>query len=171
MVKIKKRHEVLNDVIRDGKKYPNGWNAVFGKDNQCFSKDYYIFNPNTGVYLIKEYQKNPYEIKGIGGKVARYVDEDIENEITKHSGDFGILQGNFQKILKNMEKGIHPQKIFDSAIKGKKDLGLKMPVKGQASSSKDAFDNVHNALSKKQKRIDTKFEEIANEDGLYRSYD
>jgi len=78
MVKIKKRNEILNDVIRDGKKYPKDWKAVFGKDDKNLSRDYYIFNPNTGIYLLKEYEKNPYEIKGIGGKIARHVDEHIE---------------------------------------------------------------------------------------------
>ena len=32
-LKIKSRHETLNDVIKDAKKQPKGWKAVFGKDN------------------------------------------------------------------------------------------------------------------------------------------
>jgi hypothetical protein len=170
MAKIKTRDEILNDVIKDGKKYPKNWKAVIGKDNKRLSQDYYIFNPNTGIYLLKEYQKNPFVIKGIGEKIARKVDEDIESEMSKSSTDFGIIQGDFNKILKNLDKGIKPQKIFDSAIKGKKDLGIKMPVRGHASSSKDVFDDVHNILSNKQKKIDKKFEKIATDDGLYSSY-
>ena len=171
IVKIKTRNEVLNDVIRDGKKHPKDWKAVFGKDNKSLSKDYYIFNPNIGIYLLKEYEKNPFEIKGLGGKIARRVDEDIEAEVSKYAGDFGIIQGDYRKVLKNLEKGMEPQKILDAAIKGKKDLGLSMPVRGHASSSKDVFDNIHNTLSPKQKRLDKKFEEMASNDGLYSSYD
>ena len=70
-----------------------------------------------------------------------------------------------------MEKGIEPQKIFDSAIKGKKDLGISMPVRGHASSSKDVFNNIHDIFSIKQKKLDLKFEKIASDDGLYSSYD
>ena len=171
IVKIKTRNEILNDVIREGKKHPKDWKAVFGKDNKSLSKDYYIFNSNIGIYLLKEYEKNPFEIKGLGGKIARHVDEDIEAEISKYAGDFGIIQGDFRKILKNLEKGIEPQKILDAAIKGKKDLGISMPVRGHASSSKDVFDDIHNVLSKKQKKLDLKFEEMAADDGLYSSYD
>ena len=171
MVKVKSRSEVLNDVVRDGKKYPKDWKAVFGKDKKRLSKDYYIFNPNTGIYLLKEYEKNPYQIKGIGGKIARHVDEDIDAEISKYAGDFGIIQGDFKKILKNLEKGIEPQRIFDAAVKGKKDLGISMPIRGHASTSKDVFDNVHNTLSGKQKKLDSKFEKMATDDGLYSSYD
>jgi len=169
-VKIKTRNEILNDVIKDGKKYPKNWKAVYGNDNKSLSKDYYIFNPNIGIYLLKEYEKNPFEIKGIGGKIARHVDEDIEAEISKYSGDFGIVQGDFKKIFKNLEKGVEPQEILESAIKGKKNLGMSIPVRGQVSSSKDVFENINNVLSVERKKLDLKFEKMASDDGLYSSY-
>jgi hypothetical protein len=171
MANIKSRNEVLNDVIRDGKKHPNNWKAVFGRDKNRLSTDYYIFNPNIGIYLLKEYEKNPFEIKGIGGKIARKIDENIEANISKKGSDFGIIQGDYQKIIKNLEKGIKPEKIFNAAFKGKKDLGIKIPIKGQASTSKDAFKNLQNTYFKEQLRIDKKLEKMANEDGLYKSYE
>lgn len=171
MYKIKSRNEILNDVIKDGKKYPNNWKAVFGKDNKLLSKDYYIFNPNIGIYLLKEFEKNPFEVKGIGGKIARHVDEDLETEVSKYAGDFGIIQGDFRKILKNLEKGIDPEKIFKAALKGKKDLGLTMPVRGQVSTSKVVFENIYNNFSKNQKKIDEKFQKIASDEGFYKAYD
>jgi len=168
-VKIKSRNETLNDIVRDAKKYPKEWKAVFGKDKDSLSNDYYIFNPNIGIYLLKEYQKNPFETKGIGGKIARHIDEDVEEEITKYASDFGIVQGNIRRILKNIEKGIPPQKIFEAAMKGK-NLGLSIPVRGQATSSKNSFANLHDTLSTKQKRLDKKLEEMMADEGLYNSY-
>ncbi|MHA1874000.1 MAG: hypothetical protein ACTSVB_07790 [Candidatus Heimdallarchaeaceae archaeon] len=171
MTKIKTRNEILNDVIKDGKKHPKNWRAIFGRDNRLLSNDYYVFNPEIGVYFLKEYHKNPFYVKGVGSKIARRVDEDIEAEISKHDGDFGIVQGDFKKIYKNLEKGIHPDEIFNAAIKGKKDYGLKMPIRGKATSSKNVFGNLKNELSSKQKKVDKRFEEIAEDDGLYKSYD
>lgn len=168
-MKIKSRNEILTDVIKDAKKFPRNWKAVFGKDNERLSRDYYICNPDIGIYLLKEYQKNPFEIRGVGGKIARHIDEDIENEITKSAGDFGIIQGDIRRILKNIERGIHPQKIFEAALKGK-NLGLSMPVKGHASSSKDSFQNIRDTLSTRHKKLDSKFEKMAADDGLYDSY-
>jgi hypothetical protein len=170
-VKIKSRNDILNDIIQDGKKHPQGWKAVFGKDKERLSKDCYLFNPEIGIYLLKEYNKNPFEIRGIGGKISRHVDEDIEAEISKHSGDFGIIQGDFQRILKNLEKGIHPQKIFDAAFKGRRNLGISIPLSGNASTSKDTFKCLHDTMSTSQKRLDSKFEKMATDDGLYSSYD
>lgn len=170
-MKIKSRDEILKDVIREGKKYPKNWKAVFGKDNKNLSNDYYIFNPKTGIFLLKEYQKNPFEVKGIGGKIARHVDEDLEIEVSKYSNDFGIIQGDYRKILKNLEKGMKPKKIIDAAIKGKKNLGISMPIRGHASSNIDVFKDIHNNYLTNQKKLDLKFEKIAIDDGLYNSYD
>ncbi|MDH7507051.1 MAG: hypothetical protein QHH15_04615 [Candidatus Thermoplasmatota archaeon] len=171
MVKIKSRNDILNDVIKEGKKHPNDWKAVFGQDKVALSRDCYIINPSIGIYLLKEYEKNPFEIKGLGGLIARHVDEDIEAEISKYAGDFGILQGDYKKIFRNLKKGIKPQEIFDAAISGKKDLGISLPVRGLASTSKDVFNNIRDNLLTKQKNIDEKFKKIASDEGLYRSYE
>ncbi len=170
-MKIKKRNDILNDVIHEGKKNPKGWSAITGKDNNRLSSDYYIFHPKVGMFLLKEYNKNPFQTKGIGGKIARRVDQDLDSVIRKNNNDFGIVQGNFQKILKNLEKGIKPKSILDSALKGKKDLGIKMPVRGKATSSKKVFDNLNINKNKNKKKIDSKFEKIAYDDGLYKGFE
>ena len=169
-MKIKPRNNILNDIIRDAKKYPKGWNATFGYDTSLFSYDCYIFHPRIGIYLLKEYNKNPFEVKGMGSKLARHIDEDIEEQITKKSGDFGIIQGDIQKILRNINKGIPPQQILTSAINGG-DLGLTIPVQGHASTSKDTFHSIKSTFYSHQKKLETCFEKMVSEDGLYKSYE
>lgn len=171
MTKIKKRNEVLTDVIKDAEKHPKGWKSVYGKDNDRLSNDYYMMHPRVGIYLLKEYPKNPYERVGVGGKIARQVDSEIEKEISKTAGDFGIIQGDFQKILKNLERGIKPEKIMNAALDGKKDYGLSMPVRGKVSNSKNTYKNINDTLSNKQKKIASKFEKVAKEERLYSGYD
>jgi hypothetical protein len=167
--KIKTRREILYDIVNDARKHPKGWKAIFGMDRESLSKDYYIFNSETGIYLLKEYQKNPFEVIGIGGKIARNVDEEIENEISKFGGDFGIVQGDIQKIFKNIQKGVSVQTIFNAATKGK-DMGINIPMKGRASTSEDSFNNMYNIFASKQKKLDSKFKRIATIDGVYTSY-
>lgn len=169
-MKNKPRNDILNDIIKDSKKYPKGWKASFGRDNKLHSNDYYIFNPNIGIYLLKEYQKNPFEVKGIGTKIARNIDDEIDEKFKRNLGDFGIIQGNVQKIFKNIKRGVHPQKIFEEGVKGK-DLGITMPLKGKASNSDNTFHYLQQTFKSKQKKINTKFEKIAADDGLYSSYD
>ena len=169
-MEIKSRNKILNDIIKDSKKHPKGWKAAFGKDKNLLSNDCYIFNPNVGIYLLKEYHKNPFKVKGMGSKIARNIDEDIEKNIKKNVGDFGIIQGDVKKIIRNIDKGVHPNKIFEEGLKGN-DLGIKVPIKGKASTSYESFKYLRNNYTKKQKRLDSKFEKIMREDGIYDSYD
>jgi len=168
-MQIKQRHDVLTDIINDSKKHPKGWVATFGKDPTLLSNDYYIANPKVGIYLLKEYQKNPFQVKGIGTKIARHLDEDIQEKIQKQTGDFGIIQGNIKKIISNIEKGIHPQKIYEEGLKGN-DLGINMPLRGTASTSIDAFSTMQDSFSSKQKKLNATFEKMMNDDGIYDSY-
>jgi len=69
-------------------------------------------NPEIGIYYMKEYNKNPFIIKGIGSKIARKIDDEIETQITKNEADFGIIQGDFKKIIKNIQRGIKPDKYL-----------------------------------------------------------
>ncbi|MBN2066587.1 MAG: hypothetical protein JW771_07270 [Candidatus Thermoplasmatota archaeon] len=168
---IKTRNETLHDIIQDAEHHPTGWKALFGKDRECFSHDSYILHPEVGIYLLKEYQKNPFDVHGVGGKIARSVDEDIDRELSNYAGDFGIVQGNLSKILKNVEKGIHPRTIFETALRGKKkDLGIRMPVRGHASTAPLSFTHLHQTLSTKQKKLDAAFEKLATDEGLYTAY-
>ena len=169
-MKIKHRNDILNDVIRNAKKHPRGWKAIFGKDPNRLSNDCYLLNPEIGVYLLKEYQKNPYDIQGIGGKIARQVDTDIQADIKRYSGEFGIIQGDIRKIAENLKHGIHPHDIFEAAIKGK-NLGLSIPMRGRASMSHDLYDHFQRTFSPQQKKVDERFEKIASENGLYTSYE
>ena len=169
-MKIKLRNEILRDIIRDGKKHPKGWHASFGTDSALLSHDCYIFHPHIGIYLLKEYNKNPFEVKGIGLKLARRIDEDIQEQMTKKSGDFGIIQGDIQKILANLNKGVPPQQILTSALQGE-DLGVTIPVQGRASTSQDTFHSLKSTFSQKQRKIETHLEKMVSEDGLYKSYE
>ena len=169
-MKIKSRSAILSEIIHEGKQHPNGWSATFGSDSQSFSHDCYMFHPSVGIYLIKEYDKNPYEVKGVGGKIARHIDDDIMDRLADQPGDFGILQGNVHKILENINKGIPPRKILEGAIQGK-DLGLRIPVRGHGSTSKETYEYLDSALSPKHKKLSNIFEKMVTDDRLYSSYD
>jgi hypothetical protein len=168
-VQIKQRNELLTDVLKDAKHHPDGWKAVFGKDSYLLSNDYYLYHPDSGLYLLKEYNKNPIQRTGVGAKIARHVDQDISKEISNLDNDFGIIQGDIRKIILNIQRGIHPNKILHAAFEGK-DLGLSIPLKGQISAASDTYRYVRRQFSSKQKKIDESLEKLASGDGLYQSH-
>ena len=168
-LQIKSRKDVLSDVIKDASDHPTNWKAVFGRDVQRMSTDYYLFHPDVGLYLLKEYEKNPLDRVGVGGKIARYVDEDISSEISPSPGNFGIIQGDFPKILRNIQRGVQPSEIVTAALEGK-DLGLTLPLRGSATAQHHTYESLKNFKSQSQKKIDERFEKLATQEGLYSSY-
>jgi hypothetical protein len=172
MVTIKPRHEILDDIIRDAKKHPQGWKAVYGNNAAQLSQDYYLFHPSSGIYLIKEYHKNPFVIRGLGGKIARKIDDDIEAHLTSSSGKFGILQADMLRLADHLKQGMSPSHIFQQALLGHDDtLGLTVPLRGHMNTSQPSFSSLREILATKQAKIDETFGKLATTDGLYRGYD
>ena len=169
-MKIKNRHEILNDIIKDARDYPNNWKAVLGKDHLRKSDDYYLFHPHVGLYHLKEYHKNPYVTKGVGGKIARHVDEDLERSLKSFSNHFGIVQGDIRKIASHLEKGVPPHDIIDATLKGK-DMGIHIPLKGKATQQNESFSTLKEQVKPLRKKIDTAFEKMTQKDGLHKGYD
>jgi hypothetical protein len=169
-VKIKSRVEILAEIIKESKKHPTGWKAAVGQDYQTHSNDYYFFNQSVGCYLLKEYQKNPYQRQGFGSKIARNIDEDIEQILSKDVGDFGIIQGDVQRFLKHLQQGLSPNHIFHQALQGR-DLGITIPVRGKAGTTPEQFTLLREIFLTKQKSLDQKVGKMLANEGVYTSYD
>lgn len=169
-MKIKTRNELLTDIIHHGKKHPTGWMASFSKNYHYLSNDYFLHHPKVGLFYLKEYQKNPFEQVGVGGKVARKIDEDAIEELRKHADHFGIIQGDVRKITEHVKKGVSPDEIIQGMLTGK-NMGMSMPVKGKATQSSESIETVKNHGKNLQQRVDYRFQQMAKEQGLYTSYD
>ncbi len=169
-MKIKNREDVLNDIIHYGKKHPTGWMASFGKNNHYLSDDYYLHHPKIGLFYLKEYQKNPFQHIGVGGKVARKIDEDVTEELRKQSHRFGIIQGDIKKMTENIKNGVTPDEIIQSMFHGE-NKGMSMPIKGEATKSVESMQKVKEHGKQQQKKIDQRFHQLAKNQGYYTGYD
>ncbi|WP_435333142.1 hypothetical protein [Haloarchaeobius sp. TZWWS8] len=56
---------------------PDGWRAVAGDRANGLGEDLYLGHPKRGVYQLKTYAKNPFEVRGVGSRVARKLDDEI----------------------------------------------------------------------------------------------
>jgi len=169
-MQVKSRTDIFSDILRDAKKCSTEWNAVFGTDTKRLSSDCYLFHQKKGLYLLKEFQKNPYQRIGVGGKIARHVDEELLNSAASFSTGFGIITGDIYTILSNINAGLHPEDIINAAFQGK-NLGVQFPVKGQATTSSDTYTSLKQQETQKQKKINTLFEKKAHAQGLYTGFD
>ena len=75
-MRIRDWQDLLEDVS-DRDVDPEGWRAVAGTRAHGVGEDMYLAHPRGGVYLLKTYAKNPFEVRGYGTRVARRVDDEI----------------------------------------------------------------------------------------------
>ncbi|ELZ34903.1 hypothetical protein C474_01042 [Halogeometricum pallidum JCM 14848] len=81
--------DVLSDVTESGAD-PDGWRAVAGHRKKGLGEELFIGHPDAGVYELKTYAKNPLEVRGVGSRVARRIDDDIEPLLPRRGdGDDG----------------------------------------------------------------------------------
>lgn len=76
-MRVRDWQEVLSDVVESGAD-PDGWRAVGGQRETGVGEDLYVGHPSVGVYLVKTYARNPYDVEGVGTRVARKVDDGLD---------------------------------------------------------------------------------------------
>ncbi len=69
--------DILEDVTENDSD-PDAWRAVAGRRRQGVGEDLFLGHPSVGVFQLKTYARNPYDVKGVGARIARKVDDDIE---------------------------------------------------------------------------------------------
>ncbi|GAB3029359.1 hypothetical protein [Natronobiforma cellulositropha] len=75
-MRIREWRDVLEDVAERSVD-PEDWRAVAGNRSGGVGEDLYLAHPRAGVFFLKTYAKNPYQVRGVGAKVARSLDDEI----------------------------------------------------------------------------------------------
>ena len=57
---------------------PDEWRAVAGDRTGGVGEDMYVGHPAVGIFQLKTYAKNPFDVRGVGTRIARKVDGDID---------------------------------------------------------------------------------------------
>ncbi|MHA2227127.1 MAG: hypothetical protein ACXAC8_18065 [Candidatus Hodarchaeales archaeon] len=168
---IKSLQEILRDILKDGRKTPGEWKSISAPTRDRSGSDLLLFHPDTGpIYQVKAYEKNPYQITGIGSKLARDVDEDflklIQNR--KTGGNIGILDLNYRIIKEALNEGTKIDQIFFNALKGNKNQGIDFVDLGD--SFKTRKQNPIPILTEEQKKLDDEYKRILRKEGKSSMY-
>lgn len=76
-MRVRDWQDIVSDVV-EADVEPAGWRAVGGDRGNGVGENLFLSHPNVGVYQLKTYAKHPGSVKGVGTKVARQIDDDIE---------------------------------------------------------------------------------------------
>jgi len=75
-MRVRDWDDIVSDVVDSGAD-PDDWRAVAGDRASGVGEDFYLGHPSQGVYHLKTYAKNPFEVHGVGARVARKVDDGL----------------------------------------------------------------------------------------------
>jgi hypothetical protein len=89
-MRVRDWQDIMEDVVDSGAD-PDGWRAVGGDRRGGIGEDLFIGHPDAGVFQLKTYAKNPYEVQGVGARVARRVDEDLDPLFPREEGSTGLF--------------------------------------------------------------------------------
>ena len=89
-MRVRDWDDIVEDVVESNVD-PDGWRAVAGDRANGLGEDLYLGHPDSGMYQLKTYAKNPFEVKGVGSQVARSLDDEIGEFLpTEGSGRFAV---------------------------------------------------------------------------------
>lgn len=161
---MRTREEILREIIRKGQEIPEGWKATSRYDIQLHATEYNILHPEVGIYQIKEWQKNPFKVKGVGAKISQRVDNSI---ISEPLGKFGILRYNPRKVIEEVTEDLSLKKILQDMVSGGQKTGIEMVLTGEMHP---AIKDISKTVQRKQNEINQAIIKIQEDEGLYDSY-
>ncbi|WP_460918483.1 hypothetical protein [Salinarchaeum chitinilyticum] len=85
-MRVRDWDDLVADVVESDVD-PQGWRAVGGDRSSGVGEDLYLGHPSAGVYQLKTFAKNPFEVRGVGAHVARRIDEDLDPLFPGKGGD------------------------------------------------------------------------------------
>lgn len=181
-MRVRDWQDILSDVVGSNAA-PEHWRAVAGDRHRGVGEDMYLGHPDAGVFQLKTYAKNPFEVKGVGGRVARRIDEDLDPLFpTDGGGRFGIQpaiedESQAEKTARGLEEVIKthadapttPDALFEDVM-GALDSPAYGPVEYDQYDRPDALDDLSNTFEEAEQLLEADFEDIIDTDGVDRGF-
>ena len=96
-MRVRDWDDILQEVV-ESEADPAGWRAVGGDRRGGIGEDLYLAHPAVGTFQLKTYSRNPYQVEGVGARVARHVDDELDPLFPSRGEDAGGIFGVQQAV-------------------------------------------------------------------------
>ncbi|MHA1975010.1 MAG: hypothetical protein ACTSW1_18615 [Candidatus Hodarchaeales archaeon] len=168
---VKNLQEILKEIMHEGRKTTGEWKAITAPTRDHFGKDILLFHPINGpVFQVRAYERNPFQIEGVGSRISRKIDEDFLNLINdkRAYGNMGIVDLNYRILEKALQEGKKIDQLFLDAVLGRKDQGIDFLDLGDSYTSKSQ--KPIPTLNEEQKKLDKEYKRLIRKDGKTNMY-
>lgn len=177
-MKVRDWTDILNDVVESDAE-PSGWRAVGGDRRNGIGEDLYIAHPGVGAYQLKTYARNPFDVDGVGARIARSLDDELE-PLFPGDGDggglFGVQQsfedeGDAEERIRNLETVVEthadapttPEAFFEDVMEAL-DSPAYGPMEYDMTDRPDGMDDLTDTFEEAEELLDKEFEDVIDED-------
>lgn len=182
-MRVRDWQDIVSDVIEE-RADPDDWRAVAGNRAEGLGEDLYLGHPAAGVFQLKTYAKNPFEVKGVGTKVARRVDEDLEPLFpdANTSSRFAVQQppedqddatqkaNNLQEVLKaHADAPTTPGDLFEDVMEVL-DSPAFGPMEYEPTDRPDVLDEFASTFEDAEEILDAELDDLVEKDEVGRGF-
>ena len=97
-MRIRNWQDVLQELISKDSD-PQKWRAISGIRSGGIGEDLYLCHPGAGLYHLKTYAKNPFEVQGVGTRLVNKIDGGISDQFPREvDGRFAIHKPIVEKM-------------------------------------------------------------------------
>jgi hypothetical protein len=158
---------------------PDQWRAVGGDRANGIGEDLYLAHPSTGVFQLKTYARNPYDVDGVGTRVARKIDDELDPLFPNQNdaqGHFGVQQppedeDEAEEAVKNLKTVVEthadapttPQALFDD-IMDAMDSPAYGPMEFENHDRPEAMDDLTDTFEEAEQLLEAEFEDVVDDE-------
>lgn len=181
-MRVRDWQDLVTDVV-EANADPAGWRAIAGSRDRGIGEDLFLGHPDAGLYFLKTYAKNPFDVRGVGTQVARKVDEDVAAPFPERGdGRFAVRQPpadqeDAQAKARRLEETVKahadapttPVDLFDDMMDALESPAYG-PVEYELSARPDGLDELTDTFEDAEAALEAEFEDIVSADEVGRGF-
>lgn len=181
-MRVRDWDDIVSDVVESGSD-PDEWRAVAGDRRSGVGEDFYLGHPSQGVYHLKTYAKNPFEVRGVGTQVARNVDDGLEDILPDDdTGRFAVQQpvededeaedraSDLEQVIRaHADAPTTPAALFDDVMEALESPAFG-PMEYDQHGRPDAMDELSDEFADADELLETELDDLIDEDDVGRGF-
>jgi hypothetical protein len=182
-MRVRDWHDILSDVV-EADADPQDWRAVGGDRAGGVGEDLYLGHPAVGLFQLKTYAKNPFDVKGVGTQVARKVDGDLAPLFPDRDAEarFAVQQGpddeddaeqkasRLEEVVKaHADAPTGPDDFFDDVMEVL-DSPAFGPMEFDQYDRPEPMEELTKTFEDAEEVLEAEMEDVVDDDGVGRGF-
>jgi len=182
-MRVRDWQDILEDVT-ESKADPDDWRAIVGNRASGPGEDLYLGNPGVGLFQVKTYAKNPFQVKGVGARIDRGFDEDVGQFFPDEDGTgrFAVQEApededTAKQRAKRVEEVIEahadaptePGHLFDDVMDALESPAFG-PIDGDHRERPEDVDELTATFEDAEEALEAEFEDLIQDDEIDRGF-